>query len=193
MPQTEHRPYKGPVDGTSVLRTPTPAPRAALPGTARTTSVSRDFLPEQGAGPEGCPAPRRQRTDLRDRGVRMPLRRRAPPRDWAAPRPRPAAPALPARATRRARRGSGGLPRGPRPSPSTVAAPLSGTGRCRVPVTGEGGTTEKECSVNRAFVPSMLLRPGWSPSARMLSPLRPRVSHGYSYAWNRKRSRRTRS
>jgi branched-chain amino acid transport system ATP-binding protein len=31
-----------------------------------------------------------------------------------------------------------------------------GAGRCRVPVTGEGGTTEKECSVNRAFVPSML-------------------------------------
>jgi hypothetical protein len=37
-----------------------------------------------------APAPRRHRTDFGDRGVRTPLRRRAPPRDWAAP---PAAPA----------------------------------------------------------------------------------------------------
>jgi hypothetical protein len=41
------------------LGTPTPRPRAAAPppGTARTTSVSRDFLPEQSASPEGCPPP----------------------------------------------------------------------------------------------------------------------------------------
>src|SRR5262245_57319819 len=49
-------PYKGPVDETPALGTPTPA--TALPPTAaRTTSVSRDSLPEPGACPEGRPPP----------------------------------------------------------------------------------------------------------------------------------------
>jgi hypothetical protein len=53
--------------------------------------VSRDFLPEQSAGPEGCPPPQdaTEQTSAAQAG------------DWAAPRPRPTAPALPARATRR--------------------------------------------------------------------------------------------
>src|SRR5262245_40678515 len=59
------RRYKGPVDGTAVLGTPTPA-TALPPSAARTTSVSRDSLPEQGACPEGYPAPRRHRTDFGD-------------------------------------------------------------------------------------------------------------------------------
>src|SRR5262245_8304600 len=61
------RRYKGPVDGTAVLGTPTPA--TALPPTAaRTTSVSRDSLPEPSACLEECPAPGHHRTDFGDRG-----------------------------------------------------------------------------------------------------------------------------
>jgi hypothetical protein len=110
----EHRRYKGPVDGTAVLGTPTPAPPPPLlpPGTARTTKCRGILCRSRAPVQRDAPAPRRQRTDFGDPGVRMPLRRRAPPRDWEAPPPRPAAPAaLPARATRRARRGSRGLPR----------------------------------------------------------------------------------
>src|SRR5215471_13138425 len=60
--------YKGPVDETSVLGTSTPA-TSLPPAAARTTSMSRDSLPEPGACPEGCPAPRRHGTDFGDRGV----------------------------------------------------------------------------------------------------------------------------
>jgi len=50
----QHRPYKGPVDGTSVLSTAAlPSLVAVLPpGTARITGVSQDFLRERSAGPE---------------------------------------------------------------------------------------------------------------------------------------------
>jgi hypothetical protein len=42
---------------------------APPPGTARTTSVSRDFLPEQSAGPEGCPRPKTPASRLQVKGA----------------------------------------------------------------------------------------------------------------------------
>src|SRR5262245_5470569 len=64
----ERRQDKGPVSGTSVLgttRRPLPAPR-----TARTNSVSSEFLPERSVGPEAWARPQHaQRTDLGDRRV----------------------------------------------------------------------------------------------------------------------------
>src|SRR4030095_9884184 len=55
---------------------PSLAPRAAAflpPGTARTASVSPEFLPERSVGPEAWARPQHaQRTDLGDRRVRVP-------------------------------------------------------------------------------------------------------------------------
>src|SRR5439155_13890898 len=72
---------------------PFSAPPAALPppGTARTTSVTGvSTRTERGSRGTG-PARRRQRTDLGDRRVRVPLRPRAPSRDWESARARPVA------------------------------------------------------------------------------------------------------
>src|SRR4030095_287916 len=73
---------------TAILRTPPPAaaaprpppppPRCPPPAQREQPSLSRDSLPEQGACPEGCPHPRRHRTNFGDRGVRTPLRRQHP-------------------------------------------------------------------------------------------------------------------
>src|SRR5215510_2347021 len=48
--------------------TPPPPPPLSPRAAARTTSVSRDSLPEPSACPEGCPAPGHHRTDFGDRG-----------------------------------------------------------------------------------------------------------------------------
>ena len=79
--------------------TPTPAPPPPLlPPAQRGQPACHGILCRSRAPVQrDAPAPRRRRTDFGDRGVRTPLRCRAPPRDWAAPRPRPAAPALPPR------------------------------------------------------------------------------------------------
>src|SRR5262245_50641745 len=56
-----------------------PPPPPLSPGQQRgQPAVLRDSLPEPGACPEGCAAQRPHRTDFADRGVRTPLRRRAP-------------------------------------------------------------------------------------------------------------------
>src|SRR5262245_36435457 len=60
------RRYKGPVDGTAVLDTPTPA-TARPPAAARTTRMSRDSLPEPAPCPAGCPRPRTPPNRLRRR------------------------------------------------------------------------------------------------------------------------------
>ena len=98
--QTRHYP---PFSAPHPASPPPPPP----PGAGRPTSVSRDSLPGQGACPEGAPAPRRHRTDFGDRGVRTRLGAEHPAGLGGSPAA-PGGATFPARATRRARRGSRG-------------------------------------------------------------------------------------
>jgi hypothetical protein len=82
----EHRRYKGPVDGTAVLGTPTAVAAPPLRPTQRGKPACHGILCRSRAPVQrDLPAPRRHRTDFGGRGVRTPLRHRARPRDWAAP------------------------------------------------------------------------------------------------------------
>src|SRR5262245_13262565 len=57
--RSEHRRYRGPVDGTLVLSpsTPCPLPRRPIPRHSADNQSVTGFSPEQRAGPEGCPRP----------------------------------------------------------------------------------------------------------------------------------------
>jgi hypothetical protein len=125
-----------------------PPAAAPPPGTARTTSVSRDSLPEQGACSEGCPRPKTPPNRLR-----RPRRRRS-----GAEHPRGTG-RLPGRARRRppfplARRGKRGEDRadclgGPRQSRSTVAPHRVGTPARR----GRRAAWRATCAWGLAAVP----------------------------------------
>jgi hypothetical protein len=125
-------PTNGLVDGTSVLSTSTPGPRRSArppirhlpnvrsqhlhprappfrppPDTARTTSVSRDFLRRSGALNERRNCRRHERAGFGERGVRLssaPERRRVVHRRRGRRRPRPASSYDPVTASRIANR-----------------------------------------------------------------------------------------